>query len=208
MGKEREEDPFAIWLGRYVKRHDIEISDLAKETEIHASTIASWIHRKSRVGYLQALKVCEVLNVRPPFLPEYLLALRLPYFGKIHAGQALSADSAEDWINVRGFFPENAYVLQVLGTCLTGAGIETGDFIVVVPIDEPRSGDICVVLTEEGHFLRRARWQGARLFFDSVNPAEPPSSAEYNPETCQIQGKVVTVLRSLVGTRQHWFEKK
>ncbi len=70
--------------------------------------------------------------------------------------------------------PISTYYLRVEGDSMTGAGIISGDIVVVDKSLEARSGDIVVAAVEGEFTLKRLKKQGHEVWLLPENPAYPP----------------------------------
>lgn len=70
--------------------------------------------------------------------------------------------------------PVSTYYLRVEGDSMTGAGINTGDIIVVDKSLEPRHGDIVVAAVEGDFTLKRLKKQGRQAWLMAENPNYQP----------------------------------
>jgi repressor LexA len=92
---------------------------------------------------------------------------------------------------------EGLFILKVVGDSMTGAGIFSGDWVVVRELfDRPRDGDIVAALIEgfedEGT-VKTYKKVDRRIWLMPHNPAHTPIPGD----NAQIRGKVVAVLRQV-----------
>ena len=92
---------------------------------------------------------------------------------------------------------EGIFLLEVTGDSMTGAGIFSGDWVVVRPLFQaPRNGDI-VVATVDGVELegtvKTYKKAGRKVWLMPQNPAQTPIPAD----KAQFAGKVIAVLRQV-----------
>jgi DNA polymerase V len=70
--------------------------------------------------------------------------------------------------------PISTYYLRVEGDSMTGAGITSGDIVVVDKSLEARSGDVVVAAVEGEFTLKRLKKQGQEVWLMPENPTYPP----------------------------------
>lgn len=70
--------------------------------------------------------------------------------------------------------PISTYYLRVEGDSMTGAGITSGDIVVVDKSLEPKSGDIVVAAVEGEFTLKRLKKQGREVWLHAEHPGYPP----------------------------------
>lgn len=121
----------------------------------------------------------------------------LPLLGRIAAGQPIEAITGEDTLNLSDFLMgPNRYALRVVGDSMIGAGILSGDTVVVEHRDTARTGDIVVALIDrqEATLKRLKRRKDGSVELVPENPAMAPMI--YPASRVTIQGVVVGQLRS------------
>jgi len=70
--------------------------------------------------------------------------------------------------------PVSTYYLRVEGDSMMGAGITSGDIVVVDKSLEARSGDIVVAAVEGDFTLKRLKKQGKEAWLVAENPSYAP----------------------------------
>lgn len=70
--------------------------------------------------------------------------------------------------------PVSTYYLRVEGDSMTGAGIATGDIVVVDKSLQPRSGDIVVAAVDGDFTLKRLKKQGGEAWLVAEHPGYSP----------------------------------
>ena len=70
--------------------------------------------------------------------------------------------------------PVSTYYLRVDGDALAGAGVASGDILVVDRALDPRSGDIVVAASAGELIVRRFRQEGQAAWLVSDQPDQPP----------------------------------
>ena len=121
----------------------------------------------------------------------------LPLLGRIAAGQPIEAIPGQDTLNLTDFLlGPGRYALRVVGDSMIGAGILSGDTVVVEHCNTARDGEIVVALidAEQATLKRLKRRKDGLVELIAENPAMPPML--YPAERVCIQGVVVGQLRS------------
>jgi repressor LexA len=133
----------------------------------------------------------------------------LPVFGTIPAGNPMAAyEEVQEYIpcNQSSFgVAPNAIVfaLRVKGESMKGAGIFSGDIVVVVQ-RQARNGDIVAALIDGESTLKRLVMKRGRPYLH----AENPKFADRTPSTdLQIQGVVVGLIRRDVENDRRTYDK-
>jgi len=85
--------------------------------------------------------------------------------------------------------PISTYYLRVEGNSMSGAGIASGDIVVVDKSLEPRQGDIVVAAVDGDFTLKRLRRDGAKAWLVAEHPDYPPI-ALHEAQDAQIWGVV------------------
>ncbi len=137
----------------------------------------------------RALEVAR--DLRPP--------RPLPLVGQVAAGAPILAEeNIEDHVEVPGFLrrDDGDFVLRVSGDSMTGAGIFSGDLIVVHPQQHAENGAIVVARVREEEATTK------RFYNEGRNIRLEPENELYEPivvsaDKVQLVGKVVGVLRQL-----------
>ena len=128
-----------------------------------------------------------------PLPPETLI---LPLRGAAGAGFPSPAqDYAEDPIDLVDWLAPNrpsAFVMRVDGNSMAGAGIHSGDMVVVDRSKKPRSGMIVVAVADGGFVIRQLAKHGGVMILRSVS--ENPSTITLT-EDVELWGVVVSLAR-------------
>lgn len=123
----------------------------------------------------------------------------VPLVGRIAAGEpVLAAENISDRITLdpQLLAGEGNFLLEVHGTSMIDAHICPGDYILVRPQDDARSGEIVVALIDDEATVKRLERtpEGIRLIPE--NPLMSPIEIE-DPENLRIVGKVVGLIRRI-----------
>ena len=106
-------------------------------------------------------------------LPEESRSRQVPILGVVTAGQPILA--AE---NIEGYLPwdgdPSCFALRVRGDSMIGAGILSGDRVVVRPQQTARSGQIVVALLGDEATVKRLQIDGDSVLLMPENPAYQP----------------------------------
>lgn len=168
-----------------------------------SSTVHSHLTTLEEKGYLRRdptkPRALEILGLRPLELQARTKRLcNIPLVGRIAAGTPILAQE-----NIEDIFPlpidfvrtENAFMLEVKGESMVGAGILSGDYVIVKQQPMADNGDIVVALMEDEATVKRfyKEKQGIRL--QPENPALEPIITK----DVKILGKVIGVLRKIAG---------
>lgn len=134
--------------------------------------------------------------------------VRVPLVGRIFASEPVpvpGTDSpmfgADEAIEItRDLLPDDdgLFALQVKGDSMIDAMVNDGDIVVMAPATDWRNGDMVAVWLrdKEETTLKKIYREGTRVRLQPANPLMQPIFIE-NPETLQVQGKVMLVVRQM-----------
>jgi repressor LexA len=127
-------------------------------------------------------------------------AVAVPLVGRIAAGAPiLAAEDVESYVAVPQDFAADTehFALTVEGDSMIGAGIFSGDLVIVRAQDSAEDGDIIAVLlpgpAEEEATVKRLGHDGERVMLIPENPRLEP----FEMTDGRVLGKVVAVMRKL-----------
>jgi repressor LexA len=88
-----------------------------------------------------------------------------------------------------------AFMVEVVGDSMEGEdGVLPGDYVVVVPDENPKDGDMAVVIVEGEAYVKRLWHDGATICLESSNPAYHPITLGENDGVI-VRGRVIGVVR-------------
>jgi repressor LexA len=149
--------------------------------------------------------------LRPAQESHEATAVKLPFHGRIAAGQPIEAIPDGEAVDVPaqllgGGMGRNAngraagraaghghYVLQVVGESMLGEGIFDGDWVVVERRQEAEPGEMVVALIGQDATLKRFYPEGAVIRLQPSNPSMAPIRVPANE--VRVQGVVVGLMR-------------
>ncbi len=145
--------------------------------------------------HLNALKEEGLIHMdgkknRTISLPEERRSGSIPIVGVVTAGQPILAVE-----NIEGYLPwdgdECCFALRVRGDSMIGAGILSGDKVVVRPQLTAENGQIVVALLDDSATVKRFRREKGKVWLLPENPAYDPIDGT----DCSIIGLVKAVYR-------------
>ena len=174
---------------------------LASPSSVHAqiSTLVKAGRLRRDPSKTRALVVIDEVRPAPKPVRSDPTSLRsVPLLGAIAAGAPLLAEQHVDSVltlPTQLVGQGETFMLEVQGESMTGAGILSGDRVVVRAQPMVENGEIAAVLVDETEAtIKRVRFgTDGRIELLSENPEYPPLV----PDDPRILGKVVTVIRSL-----------
>ena len=136
-------------------------------------------------------------------LPDRGRTPSIPVLGRIAAGEPIEAvsDPADNVEVPQRLVDQGCYALRVKGKSMIDDHIDDGDVVVVKPQETADNGEIVVALITSGASgqgeatLKRIYREGERIRLQPANATMQPIYVQ--PEELRIQGKVVSVIRSL-----------
>jgi repressor LexA len=169
-----------------------------------SSTVHAHLKTLQRQGYLRrdptkprAIGVNYDTGATSPV--ERRPARHVPLVGDVAAGtNVLAQENVEEYLPLPEDFTGDGqlFMLKVRGDSMIGAGILSGDYVVVREQPEAVKGDIVVAgIPGEEATIKTYSRKGNKVVLLPSNPALEPMA--FDPSDVTIFGKVVTVLRRL-----------
>jgi len=162
-----------------------------------SSSVHSQLDNLERMGYLHRDPTkprAMALSAEPP------RSVAVPLVGRIAAGAPILADeNIEEMIAVPEGFADDRdhFALRVEGDSMIGAGIMSGDLVVVRRQNQASDGDVVAALlpgpAEDEATVKRFRRQNGKIMLVPENPSLEP----FEMTEGRILGKVTAVLRKL-----------
>lgn len=167
------------------------------------STVHQHLTALARKGYIKRagdrMRVMEVLDRR--MVPNGEEVAHLPLVGRVSAGgPVLAEENVEEVIPVPrrmvGWQDDNCFLLTVRGDSMIGAGIHSGDLVIVRSQPSAEAGEIVVALLGEEATVKRLLFEGGRPYLAPENPQYAPIHDAF-----EVIGKVVGLMRRYQGAR-------
>lgn len=161
--------------------------------------------------YLKKLDEMGLINYRPGMRRAIILrqeesadgefirdsgAVRIPYLGKITAGQPIYAhEDYSDGLYVSKSIigSDDCFLLKVKGTSMINAHIMDGDYIIIRKQSFCEEGDIIAALIDDEATVKRYGIQDGKPYLFPENDLFSP--IPFDKEGCRILGKVVGLHR-------------
>jgi repressor LexA len=121
----------------------------------------------------------------------------MPLLGRVAAGRPIEAIQGEETLDLSGMLlGPGRFALRVVGDSMIGAGILSGDTVVVKQAQTARDGEIVVALIDNdvATIKRLKRRKDGDIELIAENPTIAPMI--YSPSRVLIQGVVVGQLRT------------
>ncbi len=186
------------FIERYIARHATspKLQEIAEGIGIHSRGVA---HR-----YVQALidnnfiatdngrhRSIKLLKANP-----YRINSMLPLLGKIAAGKPIEAIPGEDQIDLKDFFGDNNFAVQVQGDSMIEAGIMDGDTVIIKFRETANDGDIVVALIDETETtLKRFKRSHNGRYIKLIPANKDMEEMVYEAARVRIQGVLIGQLR-------------
>ena len=131
----------------------------------------------------------RAINVNGPNSP----ATGIPILGYVAAGQPiLAVENIEGYLDYEmDGMQHDCFALRVQGDSMTGAGILSGDLVVVRRQQTADNGQIVVALIDDEATVKRLKRGGGEVWLLPENPLYSPIDGS----ECQIMGLVRAVVR-------------
>ncbi|MGO5116015.1 transcriptional repressor LexA [Candidatus Avoscillospira sp. LCP25S3_F1] len=188
---------------------------LAQKLYVNQTAVSQWERGVTTPNPNILLKLSKMYNVSTDYLLgndrqdqqdsnfiPYCPTGTVPVLGRIAAGVPISAiEEVEGYEPVTVSDPENCYYLRVEGDSMIGAGIQSGDLVLIRQQPTADSGQIvaCKVNGDEAT-LKRFRQQGETVFLMPENPNYEPiivPAKDFETGHAQIFGVAIEVKRKL-----------
>jgi repressor LexA len=189
------------------------IREIGDAADISSTSVVNYnLNRLVEEGFLtrdqnvsRGLRLTDKLGRAAEHLTNIV---RVPLVGRIFASEPVllpGTDSpvfgADEAIEItRGLLPSDngLFALQVKGDSMIDAMVSDGDIVVMTKADEWRNGDMVAVWLRdrEETTLKHIYREGSRVRLQPANPTMQPIYVD-NPETLEVQGKVMLVVRQL-----------
>ena len=202
------------------KTNNISQKELAAKLFVTPQAVSKWERGESTPNPDALIKMADIFNVTVDQLLSSQSALQhdsmeadnnfipyrptgtVPVLGRIAAGVPISAiEEVEGYEPVTVSDPENCYYLRVEGDSMTGAGIQSGDLVLIRQQPTADNGQIvaCKVNGDEAT-LKRFHQQGATVLLMPENPNYEPivvPAKDFDTGYAQIFGVAIEVKRKL-----------
>lgn len=141
------------------------------------------------------------LRLTDIFVPELSRAIRLPLFlTPVSAGDPQSAeDYVEQQLDIGRYLiknPSTTFLVRVTGDSMIGAGIHSGDMLVVDRSIEPSDGRIVIAVIDGELTIKRLRRKGRKIMLMPENPDYEPVTFRSDADI-PVWGVVTSVIHSL-----------
>jgi SOS regulatory protein LexA len=152
------------------------------------SVVNFWINKLIAAGVLEKDGKGYLTFTKRP--------LAIPRLGSVQAGfpspeEEVLCDtlSMDEYLITK---PEASFLLQVSGDSMIGAGIMTGDLVVVEKGREPSNGDVVIAEVDGEWTMKYFRRQGKQVLLEAANPNYPVIRARTE---LRLGGVVTAVIR-------------
>lgn len=188
---------------------------LAQKLYVNQTAVSQWERGVTTPNPNILLKLSKMYNVSTDYLLgndlqeqqdsnfiPYRPTGTVPVLGRIAAGVPISAiEEVEGYEPVTVSDPENCYYLRVEGDSMTGAGIQSGDLVLIRQQPTADNGQIvaCKVNGDEAT-LKRFHQQGEAVLLMPENPNYEPivvPAKDFDTGYAQIFGVAIEVKRKL-----------
>ncbi len=141
-------------------------------------------------------QVIEILT------PERIIEYKIPFFlESVSAGFPSPADDyMEGKLDLNDLLvknPASTFFVRVAGDSMTGAGIHSGDILVVDRSVDPKEGSIIIAVIDGELMVKRIRYDKNNLWLYSENPNYKPFKVTDGMDF-DVWGVVRTVIHSVI----------
>lgn len=205
------------FMDRYIHENSFPptIREIGAATDIDSTSVVNYnLNKLVQAGFLQRAESksrgLKLIREVPNGFGSHRVKASddiavVKYWGQIVAGKPINAASDRDSERdveipasmLSGIDPSEVYALTVKGNSMIDAMIQDGDVVILRRTTTARDGEMVAVwLTDnEETTLKHFYNEGKRI---RLQPAHPTMDAIYvEPKHCQVQGKVLSVLRRL-----------
>ncbi len=204
------------YMGDYIEEYGYPptIREIGTATDINSTSVVNYnLNKLVQAGYLERSNhisrgirvIADVPGRERKKTVKFAQAgVQIPLVGQIVAGEPVPAFEANgDTIEVTASMLGNAsedevFALTVKGDSMIDAMIADGDIVLLRRTNTARNGDMVAVWLEEREetTLKRFFQEESQIRLQPENPNMEPIYVD--PQYCQVQGKVVSVLRPYI----------
>ncbi len=161
------------------------------------------LERKGRIRRVPgASRAIELTKTPPRLSPHTQNTVALPIVGEVRAGgPELAVEDVSGYATLDSSIfglsagREGAFILRALGESMTGAGIDDGDHLLVVPCPEPSNGDIVVAVVEGEATVKRFSADERGVTLSPENPSM--EQILVTGGELSIKGRVASVIKNM-----------
>ncbi len=186
------------------------IREIGKAAEISSTSVVNYnLNRLQEQGYLDRdQNVSRGIRLAGNLAEQVADLIRVPLVGRIFASEPVplpstdspmfSSDEAieitQDLLSAR----DGLFALEVKGDSMVDAMVNDGDIVVMQAQPEWHNGDMVAVWLKdkEETTLKHIYREGSKVRLQPANPTMQPIIID-NPESLEVQGKVMLVVRQL-----------
>jgi len=172
--------------------YGVSITRLAKATGVQAS----WLLTGEGEMYLIPARPDNVYTL-PGTARRKSRLVDLPVISAVPAGKVATLfhpDYVDDYVTVDDVKDPQAFALKVKGNSMAPR-IEDGDVVIVSPVQEARSGDICVIRVNGEDTLKKVKLEGNYIHLIPLNPEFEPVTVKR--KEVNFVWKVVKLIKEL-----------
>ncbi|MDX1993347.1 MAG: transcriptional repressor LexA [bacterium] len=201
------------FIDRYITDHGFPptIRDIGEATKIASTSVVYYnLNKLVQAGFLErsaatsrGLRLVKPLPNSRRRVAKAVEALRVPMYGLIVASAPVeTSNEAQEDIEVPEYIlgnvdPAEVFALTVRGDSMIDAMVQDGDTIFLRHADSVRNGEMAAIWLPERNetTLKYFFNEGERI---RLQPAHPTMDPIYvNPSNCQVQGRVLGVVRAM-----------
>jgi len=151
------------------------IREIARKFRIKSTkTVSDLLHSLEAKGYIERDE-SRSRGVRLLGFAAAGSTRPVPYYGRIHAGEpALLPEHRKGFITVdRRFLPgDDVYFLKVKGDSMVGRGLLDGDYVMVSPSAQAKTGDIVAARLGEEATVKTLNHRDGTIVLEPANDGE------------------------------------
>ncbi len=162
------------------------------------STIAYYLNKLEKSGQIRKSpyknRALEILNNDNTIEEDSAGFLRVPVLGTVTCGEPiLAVENIEDYFKFTPnmFHGDNLFILTAKGDSMIGAGIYSGDKLVIEQTPTCEDGEIAAVLLDGEATVKRFFRENGKFRLQPENDAYSPIIVD----NCTILGKVIGLVR-------------
>ena len=170
-------------------------SEVARKLNVSKSTIIKYVKYMKEEGML------EQVPGKRGYLPADMVDVvpnSVPKVGYVSCGQpVLAEENIEEYLSIPNWMLKTNgkyFCLRASGDSMIGAGISSGDMLIIRQQEEAQEGDIVVALTESGeNTLKRLKYDPytGKIILHPENPNYEDIYCDY----IQVQGVVEKIIK-------------
>jgi len=207
-----------IFMDQYIANNGFPptIREIGAATAINSTSVVNYnLNKLVNAGYLNRVEsksrglrlIRDLPGRKRRKIEPSVDVFQVPHFGPIVAGSPINVPddivpTEDDVVEIPASYlgnvnPAEVYAMTVEGDSMIDSMIQDGDIVVLRKTNTAHNGEMVAIwLTDRSEItLKHFYLEGSRVRLQPANPTMDPIYVD--PSTCQVQGKVLSVMRHM-----------